>query len=503
VTLLRKSLLAVEVAGDEIRATVVQQRGKGIEIIDFSSMKRADPEDDLPSVEAIKALAQRLQRTGGPAVFVTPLARAFDLFMDRKKVAGLKHYQLLEAVKREVEPYTGISGVNALIGVEEERKPERRPGEVGAEDDEDQVIVNVSAMERNVYRAIKERFRAAGFMLTRIYPPDVSFYMPLLMDAMSSPRDILEVGQDYSNFAIIRGGIAKQINTLSLSLESIEAHLSGEVLAPDLEDSLRFTVRQTPVPEPLVVSGPGAAKTGIVDFISGFCPNGARALVLSRAAGIMDVKADPAHAAFGTVVGAAVRELRGGRERRIGIDDRAPLIPRLKKSAYMAPLATTVAILILLFGHYQYMKYKDALYKDRIVRLTEELKTRKSEIAEYDKLIKEADKLKEEISFAERKIAFIRGRADTDLGHIIACLNGIAGAVCDSLVLSSITQNGLHDYTVTGSAFDLPSVGDLATRLQKRDWCVSVVLQRLEKKTAEPSGLLDFEFSVKTQSEAA
>jgi hypothetical protein len=499
---LNRRLLAVEVAGDEIRATVVQQKGKRFEVVDFASMKSLDPDDDLPSVEAIRALAERLQHRGGQAVFVTVLARAFELLMDRKKEAALKHYQLVEAVKWEVEPYTGITGTNALIGVEREKRPERLPGEVVEEDQEEQVTVNVSAMERNVYRAIKERFRAAGFNLIRIYPPDVSFYMPLLMDRTDTPRAILEVGQDYSNFAILRGETPKQINTLSLSLESIQAHLSGEVLSRDLEDSLRFTVRQSPSPEPLIVSGPGAAKAEVVDFISRFCPNGAQSLNLSRAAGIMDVKFDAGHAAFGTVIGAAVRELSGRRNRRIGINDREPVIPKLKKSVYMAPLATTVVVLILLFGHYQYMKHKEAVYKDRIGELTGELKTRKSEIAKYEELIKEADRLKEEISFARSKIAFIRGRADTDLGHIIKCLDAIAVAVSNSIVLTSITQNELDRYTVTGWGADLRSVGDLAKGLQQKDWCASVVMKRLEKMPNKPLEL-EFEFTVSTRNEAA
>ncbi len=500
--LFKKQLLAIEVSGNDIRAAIVQQKGTAVEIIDFTSMKRSDPEDDLPSVEAIRALAQRLQHTAGPAVFITPLARAFELFMDRKKVAGLKHYQLMEAVKWEVEPYTGINGANALIGVEPEQKPERLPGEVVAEEEQEQVVVNVSAIERNVYRAIKERFRAAGFLLKRIYPPDVCFYMPLLMDGVDSPRAILEVGQDYSNFAIVRGGIAKQINTLSLSLESIQAHLSGEMISRDLVESLRFTVRQTPEPEPLILSGPGAARADVVSYIADYCPNGARALILSRVAGIMDAREDPVHAPFGTVVGAAVREFRGRRDRRIGIDDRAPIVPKLKKSAYMAPLATTVVVLILLFGHYRYMKHKDTVYKKQIVQLTSDLKARKADVAEYEKLIQESDRIEEEIAFAKRKIAYIEGRADEDLGHIVACLEGIARGVPDSIVLSSIVQKDLYDYTVTGSASDLPAVGEMATRLQTENWCKSAALKKLERNGAQPFGI-DFELSIKTGDEKA
>ena len=199
---------------------------------------RPDPEDDLPSVDALKALAERLQRSGGPAVFVTPMARAFDLLMDREKTAGFRHYQLVEAVRWEVEPYTGISGANALVGVEAMRRPEAAPGEVVFEDEDDQATFNVSAIERNVYRAVRERFRAAGFSLVRIYPPDVTFYMPLMTAPAEAPRAILEVGEDYSNFAILRGGVPEQINTLSLSRDAIRTHVDGNGFSAELEDAL-------------------------------------------------------------------------------------------------------------------------------------------------------------------------------------------------------------------------------------------------------------------------
>lgn len=495
-----RRMLAIELAGDDIRAALVRKNGRRFDVLDFASMKRPDPQDDLPAVEVLKALADRLGYAGGPAVLVTPLARAFELLMDRKKVAGMKHHQLLEAVRWEVEPYTGISGTSALVGVEAERKAEARPGEIVPEADMDQVTVTVAAIERNVYRAARERFKVAGLQLVRIYPPEETFYYALFLDIIASPRALLEVGQDYSNFAILRGSTPEQISTLSLSLDSLSAHLNGEQISGELVDNLRFTVRQAPEGESLVISGQGAADAAVVDFIAGFCAGGARPLTLSRAVGIADAPEESAHAVFGTVVGAAVRELKGRQERQAGIDDRVPLMPRLKRSVYLVPLATAAVLVVLLSGHYQFMRYQERHYKERIVTLKEEAKRRKAEVDRYENLLTESNALKKEIEQAKKRLKYIQGQADDNLAHLITCLEGLAAALPGPIVLHRVSQEGLR-YKVVGSAFVLEAVGSFATRLQEEPWCEAAVIEKLEKG---PDGRgLAFELTVNSSGETA
>ncbi len=500
--LFAKELLAVEVAGDEIRAALVRGTARTREIIDFVSMKNSSPDDDLPSVEAVKALAERLRRSGGPAVFVTAMARAFELRMDRGKVSSLKARQLREAVRWEAEPYTGITGANALIGVQAAPRPKSRPGEIVYEDEDDQTAITVTALERNVYRAVKERFRVAGFSLRRVYPPDVTFYMPLLLDSMDVPRAILEVGRDYSNFAIVRGRAPEQISTLTMSLESISGHLSGEMVSPELEDSLRFMARQVPGPEALVVSGCGAADPGVLSYISGFCANGARPLLMSRGSAISDARAEAEHAVFGTVVGAAVRELigRGGRE--LGIDDSVAMGQRLKKSAYLFPVAVTALAISLLFGHYGYMRYQEASYKKRIEKLKDEVKERKARVADYEQLIKQEEAVRKEISVARRRLDFITNRSDKDVSGIIAAIRGIGGAVSDRVVLSSIARESGGDYLVIGGAAGQGAVGRFMAALQRQRWCASAILKKAERGEADKA-FLRFEISVKSAGPAS
>ncbi len=487
-----KKLLAVEVAGRHIRAAVVTKKGNGFEILDFSQVDRPDPEDDLPAIEAIKTLATRMDYTSGPAVYVTSLARAVEISMNRKKISGMKHYQLMEAVKWEVEPYTGVTGMQAIVGVEKKEKTAAEPGMVLEQDEED-ISVNVSVLEKNIYKAIKERFKVAGFKLVRIYPPEVCFYIPVFIEVFESPGAILDIGQDYSNFAILKGEKPALINTLPVSMEAIIDHLTGNP-SEELESTLKFTARQTPEPMPLIISGPGAGKKQIVDYISSLSANGAKPIALKKAAGLTDAGDDSLNAVYATVAGAGIRELKSKKERLTGINDVEPLVPRLKKSAYLMPLIATVLLIAFLFGHFQYMKWQESSFKSRITELSAELKEKKARNLKYEAALKESDALKKQVDFAKNKIDFATTKADEDVAHVINFFTDIAGLIPEKVVIETIVQENRLEYRVAGKSLDLSSVGGFATKMQEKRWCESVVIKSIEKTEADSLG---FQFFVK------
>lgn len=493
-----KKLLAVEVAGRHIMAAVVTKKGKGFEILDFSQVDMPDPEDDLPAIEAIKTLATRMDYTSGPAIYITSLARAVEISMNRKKISGMKHYQLMEAVKWEVEPYTGVTGMQAIVGVEKKEKAVAEPGMILEQEEED-ISVNVSVLEKNIYRAIKERFKVAGFKLVRIYPPEVCFYMSVFMEEFESPRAILDIGQDYSNFAILKGERPTLINTLPVSMEAIIDHLTGNS-SEELENSLKFTAKQTPEPIPLIISGPGAGERRIVDYISSLSANGAEPIALKKTAGLTDSGDNSLNAVYATVAGAAIRELKSKKERLAGINDVEPLVPRLKKSAYLMPLIATVLLITFLFGHFQYMKWQENSFKSRITSLSAELKEKKARNLKYEKALKESENLKKEIELAKNRIAFAANKADEDIAHVINFFSDIAGLIPENVVLETIVQKNKREYGLTGKSLDLSSVGWLATKMQEKKWCESVVIKSIEKtETDIKTDILSFQFSVKTR----
>nr|NJM04259.1 hypothetical protein [Desulfobacula sp.] len=417
--------------------------------------------------------------------------------MNKKKVAGMGLYKLSEAAKWEIEPYTGITGSNALVGVEKETPQKAKPGEIVYEDESDDILVNISAIERNVYVAVKERFKAAGLKLKRIYPPEVSFYMPLFLENLDTPRAILEIGQDYSNFAIFKGKHPDQINTLNFSCDSIRAFLENQDPSTDLVDSLKFTFSQVPPHEPVMLTGPGASIPEIADYLSRMAPSGAAPLLIAKAAGVTAREEDPADAVFGTAAGAGIRELSGKRFRSIGINDSAPLSVRIKKNAYIMPLIATGVISLGLLGHNQYMKYQDRKYKADIQTYTAELEKKKESLKKYETLQKASEEIKKDIQNTRNKIDYIRTEADKKLVHLIGCFDAVALEIPDGLVLDSILQKKEKEehFQIRGHSFDLDSIGAFAVALQEYQWGVSAIIKGLK---SGDTGRLEFELTLET-----
>ena len=489
----KKKILAVEVAGNHIYAALAAKKGKGFEITEFTQVERQDTEDDLPGVDGVKTLAARLDYTSGPAVYVTSLARSVEILMNTKKVSGMRHYQLMEAVKWEVEPYTGVSGAQALIGVEKIEKAFAKDKMV-PEEDEEEITVNVSVIEKNIYRAVRERFKAAGLKLLRIYPPEVCFYMTLFMEDFESPRAILDIGPDYSKFAVLKGEKPAVINTLPISMEAIISHLTEDP-SEELESALKFTARQSPAPIPLTICGLGAGDKRIVEYVSSLCANRAAAITINNATGVTEPSDAGRNGVYATVAGAAIRELFSKKHRLAGINDTEPLVPRLKKSAYLMPLIATVLLSTILFGHFQYMRWQGNIYKERIKKLSDEVKNKKGRITGYEQAKQEAENLRNKITLTEKKIAFAAGKADEDIAHVINIFSGFAHMIPGEIVLKKITQEDLHKYNIEGTSISLSSVGGFATKMQENKWCESVVIKLLEK---DDGCRLRFEFLVKT-----
>ncbi|MEM5789165.1 MAG: hypothetical protein AAGU11_17765, partial [Syntrophobacteraceae bacterium] len=411
-----RECLAVESAGMEMRGVVVRRVGKKTQIRDFVALPRSESHDDLPDTEILREFKERLgYRTRREAVFITPMARAVVIPMNRAKVAAMRRQQLVEAVKWEVEPFTGISGRLALTGVDVEDL-KAKPGQVVAESDE--VMVNISVLERNVYRAIKERFKLAGLKLVRIYPPEVCFYVPLLAIHEESDRGVFEIGPSYSSFALLRGGEPKLINTLSVTTDIFLEHLDGKTM-PDLEESLKFILRQVPPPHRLALTGTGAMDSRIVEFIDALSPTGAEAVLLRRTSGLTATGQEEGPT-FTSAAGAAMRELGASTLSRIGISDAVPYILKLRRNAYLMPLFTTVVFFAVLLGHYELMTYREKEYRKRIDTMKGEIQDKKRQSSQALTLQNELEKITKKIGETSKRRDFALSEADRTLDLFIA-----------------------------------------------------------------------------------
>ncbi|MCK5099597.1 MAG: hypothetical protein KAR45_15925, partial [Desulfobacteraceae bacterium] len=170
---------------------------------------------------------------------------------------------------------------------------------------------------------------------------------------------------------------------------------------------------------------------------------------------------------------------------------------RIKKNAYIMPLFVTGILALGLLGHNQYMKYQERQFKAEIIEFSTKLKAGKEKIKKYEILLKESEKIKQDITDTRNKINFVKKEADKNLNNLITYFTTIAFVLPEELVLNSILQKQANEkiFFIKGRSFELDPIGQFATSLQQYQWCDSAVLKKLK---ADGKNKLDFEISVTT-----
>lgn len=486
-----RRMLAVEIAGKWILAAVAEARGRKLSVRNFVALERSNAGDDLPDPVNLKEIMERLDYRTGPVVLVSPLARSVQITMNRAKVNRLRQYQLCDALRWEVEPYTGISGTQAIIGAEKGHQVEHEDLMLLTEEEEE-VDVNVSVIEQNVYRAMKQIFRRSGLKLARMYPPEVCFYMPLFQDPPDSAQAVFDIGADYANFTIVKGRQPKQINTYPLGrdvlLEMIEGGDSAEA-----ETSLDFLLKQVPGPLPLLLTGIGATLPRVTAFLNERCEYGAEALVLSRSDKLAAASHESLNAMYAITAGAALRELSGASWRLIGITDAIPLPVRIRQSGHVVPIAVALVLAGGLFAHYGYMKNSRERYQAQTAELQTQVQERQKQQEAFDKLRKQEEELRQEINRFRRQLAFLQGGSDDNLIHINQVLRAFFELPAQ-MRLESIRQADMK-FFLQGSGDDFAVIGAFAVALQQYPWCQAVNIKVLEDRG---EGSLHFQIEIET-----
>ncbi|WP_028575830.1 PilN domain-containing protein [Desulfonatronovibrio hydrogenovorans] len=470
--------LGVEYIDGEIRATLVQARGKKMEILDFVALKVPDSGDDLPGIAQLREMAGRLNcKPGTGAVLASPMARLVTLPMNRDRVKSMKHHLLTEAVKWEAESYTGVPASQALAGVEVE-KVRQEPGQVMEETEE--VFVHVSILEQNIFRALKERFRLAGLKLVRVYPSEVCFQVPLLKMHADTDRGVLDMGAESSGFALLSGGQTLSINTMNISTAMIREHLAGKVVA-DLEDTLRFNLGQAPAPLPVAVTGPGALDKQVLDYLRFLSPTGVEPLKLVRASGLTASGSEEGPL-FASAAGAAMRELSAGRMAVIGITDAVPLPVKIRQSFYLVPIAAASLLFVLLLGHNLLMRFQENSYQVQRAELQAQIAERRQEQEQVERLRKQITEVTDQISSLRKKKEFVLEDRDRDLRAKIVVFESLVRHLPETVSLKSIRQvpETPDVYVLAGEAVSASEVMDYVFRLKKSGIAVSVEIRRLE-----------------------
>jgi Tfp pilus assembly protein PilN len=462
-----KRMLALDLSGRLLCGAVVGRRGRRLVVENFVSVDRGKQREDLPDQAHIAEIMDRLDYSSGEVVLVTPLVRAVQISMNRLKVEKLRHYQLCDALRWEVEPYTGISGVQALVGAVR-GVPSEQEDLMLITEDEEEIDVSISVIERNVYRAVKQICRRCGLKLVRLYPPEACFYMPLFLEAEQAPQAVFEIGVDYAHFAFVRAGLPKQISTVPLGRDVLLEMLEGDDPS-DAANALRFILDQVPGPLPLVLTGIGATRRDLIDHLDGLCPHGARPIAMTRHDKLGRAEHDALNAMYAVAVGGAVRELCPKRFRRIGISDKVPLDMRLRQSAYLVPLVVTGLLAAGLFGHYGYMKHSREQYQARNAELQSEIKARQKSHDEFQNLKKQIEETRAGIRLVTRQLGFLEGGSDGELEHLERVLQAMF-AMPEGMLLDVLQQQG-EEVLLQGRARNVRQVGEFAVGLQQHHWC--------------------------------
>jgi Tfp pilus assembly protein PilN len=475
-------MLAVEICGHQIIGAVAEGRGRKLTVQNFVIIERSNPTDDLPDPANLKELSERLDYSSGPMALVTPMARSVQVTMNRGKVKKLRQYQLCDALRWEVEPYTGISGTQALIGAERVNPAEQEELVLLTEADPE-MDVNVSVIEQNVYRAMRQICKRAKLRLIRLYPPEVCFFIPLFLDQPDVAQAVFDIGQDYANFTVIKGRQPKQINTYPLGREVLlEIIEGGEESDPLL--SLDFLLKQVPGPVPLALTGVGATQREIVNFLNQRCEYGAQPMELHRADKLGRASHDGQNALYCVAVGAALREISSATWQLIGITDAIPLPVRIRQSGHLVPIGAAILMAGGLLAHYGYMKNCKERYKKQIVELESKTAVRKTKFDQYDKLETQLKNLERKTTEHKKKIAFLKQGADDNLIHLEQVLVAFF-SLPEAMRLESVSQQKDGGYLVQGITEDSSLVGRFAVQLQKHAWCRSVRIKAMEQKGEE------------------
>lgn len=471
--------LGVELIEDELRATLVRTKGRRQEILDFAAMKVPEGGDELPDINQLREITRRLNcKPKTRAVLATSMARVVVLPMNRERVGRMKRHLLAEAVKWEAETYTGIAANQALAGVEVEESV-REPGQVAEEMEE--VFVHVSVLERNIFRAVRERFRMAGLRLARIYSSDVCFHVPLLAMHPDSDRGVLEIGRVASGFALLKGGQTLSINTMNITTQMIHEHLSGQSV-PDLESTLHFNLRQAPAPLPVAVTGSGALDERVLDFLNSLSPNSVEPVALRRRAGLIAAGAEESPV-FATAAGAAMRELGRRALQDIGITDAVPLLLRIRQSFYLVPVATAALLFLLLFGHNLLMRYQEESFRQQRRDIQAQMDERRDELERARSLEREINETEAQIDEVSRQINVLSQDLDRDIRTLGRVLQALVSEIPGELSLQQIRQDpgSPEVFEITGNAVSVTGVMEYVLNLRESRITRSVEVQRLER----------------------
>ena len=464
------SVLAIEIDGMTLRAAVIQKGWRGYTISDAHVLKREETADsepgELPTTGELQQLLLRVGKIPRRVVLVSQQGTLVDISAPSMRVRKLRADQIKEMLSWEVEPYTGLTAPEVLVGYE-----------IRSKSTGEQLEIEVTALAKSAYQELKELLLRQNIKLRRVYLPEHCFPLAILFEAFEGDEEqvqiVVDIGGQNTRVALINNGQVAAHRLVPLGYQAIRMHLDGlidETLEPALLEALDWGTAVIKSATKVIICGSGSNDPGLLDFFKEHLKIPAEVLKI-LAAGDND-KEEFWPAEFAAVIGAGLRELGFAKMKPgVGIDDHIPLMKLIRERVHFFPIIVVTAILILFLGHYAYLSAQLEQVKTQTDLQAAELSEIKSATAQVQELTEKISSLAEKKELIEKKISFLEIGLTGQGQQLQLFLATLVMQKPAEITLQTVIPGDTSCYLVKGKSKTVSGVNILALRMQNQPWC--------------------------------
>ncbi|MCL0077942.1 PilN domain-containing protein [Peptococcaceae bacterium] len=459
------SVLAIEIEDNILRAAVIKRRFHKYVVEQCHALALEEPEEDrlvaLPTLEKLQQLLMRIGKLPSKVVVVSHQGTMVNVFIPSIRVKKLRAYQLKEMLRWEVEPYTGLSAPEILVGYE-----------INQKNIDNQHEIRVATFAQADYQGIKELLSQVKAKLRRVYLPEFCFPLAAIFTQVEQQERLMvvSVGRQNSRVALVENGQVIGYRIVLLGYQAIKMYMDGlpdETLLDTMREALTWdTLSDLVIGR--VICGPGAADEQVIEFFKKQLGLPVETVQFSTAA----AADEPVGAEFATVIGAGLRELGFAKAKQgVGIDDRIPLVKLISEHVHFFPIAVGAGIVILFLGHYAYLLYQVKQVETQIEEQTAKLEEIKAATERYEKLNEQISQLNEKEKLAEKKLLFLESGTEGKEQPVQMFLGFLSQKVPKEITLHTVKPLEGNRYLITGESMTVASINALALTMQNQPWC--------------------------------
>ncbi|MCL0063483.1 PilN domain-containing protein [Peptococcaceae bacterium] len=469
------SVLAIEIDDNILRAAVIKRGFRKYVVEQCHALALEKPEEDrpvaLPTLEELQQLLMRVGKLPSKVVVVSHQGTMVDVFIPSIQAKKLRAYQLKEMLRWEVEPYTGLSAPEILVGYEINRK-----------NIDNQHEIRVATFAQADYQGIKELLSQVKVKLRRVYLPEFCFPLAAIFTQVEQQERLMVVSVSRQNtrVALVENGQVIGYRIVPLGYQAIKMYMDGlpdETLVDTMREALTWdTLSDLVIGR--VICGPGAADEQVIEFFKKQLGLPVETVQFSTAA----AADEPVGAEFATVIGAGLRELGFAKTKQgVGIDDRIPLVKLIRERVHFFPIAVGAGIVILFLGHYVYILHQVKQLETQIEEQTARQVKIKTATERYEKLNEQISQLNEKEKLAEKKLLFLEIGTEGKEQPVQMFLDFLSQKVPKEITLHTVKALEGNRYLITGESMTVASINVLTLTMQNQPWCYYARVESLTR----------------------